>query len=258
MNHQLIAPTPKATPSCTTSNMVWARLLEKFACRKRLIGLAVVALQHNLSRAFLWMVSQSVGRVAAFLARWQQRQPLQSALDHTGKSARRPSNKVNKDRSGKRDRKSKRPAQDECTGLFIDQLVSQGNIRAGVRNVSLQCRLIVDQVDRIDLLIDTTDLAQSYMHLSYFIKDLRTGEQRRVHHSVGLATSGGRWWFVDEGRCCEALCLPPGGDRFRHPEAHGVSLSSPGRRSRCNDHRGECGSQNKVARRLRGGSRGVG
>jgi hypothetical protein len=56
---------------------------------------------------------------------------------------------------------------------------------------------MVNLVDRLEYTIDTTNLAQSYMHLSYIIKDSQTGEQRRVEQLVGLATSAGSWWFVD-------------------------------------------------------------
>ena len=81
------------------------------------------------------------------------------------------------------------------------------------------------EVDGIDCFIDTTDPSQSYIRLSYLVKNLQTGEQRPVEHRVELALVAGRWWFVDDGRCCDELCLPPGGDRFRHREAHGVRSS---------------------------------
>jgi hypothetical protein len=84
---------------------------------------------------------------------------------------------------------------------------------------------MVDQVDRIDCSIDTTDLARSHMLLSYIIKNSQTGAAPRPARSR-VGNELGRWWFVDEGRCCEALCLCPGGDRFRYPEAHGVTSSS--------------------------------
>jgi hypothetical protein len=229
MDHQLIAPALKAAQSCTGWIAVLARLAEIFARRKRLIGLAVAAFQHSLLRASLWLVSQSVGRVAPLLARWQQRPPVQSALDQNGKPTRRRSNKVNKDRSGKRARKAERPAPDQCTWLPIDELVCQGSIRPGVHHKgTVQCRGMVNQVDRIDCSIDTRDLAHSHIHLSYFIKDSQTGEQRRVEHSVGLATSGGSCWFVDAGRFCKKLCLAPGGDRLAHPEVYGIELDSQG------------------------------
>jgi hypothetical protein len=81
---------------------------------------------------------------------------------------------------------------------------------------------MADRVDHFNCEINTTDLAHSYIRLSYVIKDPQTGERRPVEHSVGLATSAGKWWFVDGGRCCDELCLVPGGDRLRHPEDCGI------------------------------------
>jgi len=83
---------------------------------------------------------------------------------------------------------------------------------------------MAERVDHFDCEINTTDLAHSYIRLSYVIKDQQTGERRPVEHSVGLATNAGKWWFVDGGRCCDGLCLVPGGDRMRHPEDRGIKL----------------------------------
>jgi len=222
--YQNIAPAPK---SYTAQIRVWAQVSETFARTKTRIRLALAGLWDSLSRTFLRLATPF--SLVPLLTRWQQRQPVHSARDHEAKSARRRSKRANRDRSGKTQRKPNGPDPHQSTWLEIDQLVRQGNVRPGLRcQGMLEFRQMVNLVDRVECIVNTTNLAQSDMHLSYVIKDSQTGEQRRVKHSVGLATSDGIWWFVDAGRCCKKLCLAPGGDRFAHPEVYGFVLDSQG------------------------------
>jgi len=206
---------------------VGAPLSEMFACTKTRIRHVAAALWDRLPRGFVWLLSQL--RLAISPGSLSQRQPIQSARDHKAKSPRRRSRKVNKDGSGKTERKPKNLDADRCTTWIVIDRLGQANRRPDLRRIDpLGCYQMVDQVSRIDYVIDTTDLTHSQIQLSYFIRDSRTGEQRRVEHSVELATSAGSWWFVDAGRLCKELCLAPGGDRFAHPELYGIVLDSQG------------------------------
>jgi hypothetical protein len=202
---------------------VWRWPLEFSGRTKSLIGLVVMSFRHGVWRAFRCLVNQFP--VPSLLKHWQKRLLLQSAPERTDRPRRPATKKATKSHSGKSHRKAKGLTEDLCACFYIDQLVAQGHIRSGIsRNVRLRCRGPM-QVDWIDCFIDTTDPSQSYIRLSYVVKNLQTGEQRPVEHRVDLATVTGRWWFVDGDRCCDRLCLPPGGDRFRHSEAHGVRPS---------------------------------
>ena len=210
----------KVAQFCTNMQ---AHLSDIFVCGRRLTGFAVAAVQQKVSRAFLWLGSAC--RIAP-LARWQQRLTIQSALDHKDKSARQTTKRAKDDSTKPRRRAKKpKPEPDKCTWLCLDQ-PAQGSVLPVLRcEGPLNCTDMVDQVEPIEYRMVTTKPAQSHIRLKYLVKNLQTGEQRPVEHRVELALFAGRWWFVDEGRCCDELCLPPGGDRFRHREAHGVKSS---------------------------------
>ena len=214
---------PHGAPTPRIKRGRWRWPLELSGRTKSLIGLVAMSFQHSFMRAFRCLLNQFP--VPSLLKHWQKRPLLRSASERTDRPRRPATKKATKSPSGKSHRKAKAPTEDVCTWFCIDQLVAQGNIRSGIsREGRLGCRGTME-VDWIDCFIDTTDPSQSYIRLSYLVKNLQTGEQRPVEHRVELARVNGRWWFVDEGRCCDELCLPPGGDRFRHREAHGVKSS---------------------------------
>ena len=124
----------------------------------------------------------------------------------------------------------------DCMWLDIEMLIRQGIVIPGAHQkgvIGWRSNFTCDQIpyDRLHSAnfdrdyICTVDYDANFVHppagsvrFRYRVCDPMTGKQRVVEHDVAIAKNWGKWWFIDHGRLCRRLCLPPLADRFGSPQ----------------------------------------
>jgi hypothetical protein len=169
----------------------------------RILPLKVFSRTGILAQRFVWPA----------LFRWRYwRGPalVGSTSTDTPRRARRRNEKGGKQSPGKLVQRCAGMAAEGCTWLYIEELVRQGSIRPGVRHQGrIKCRGMVDQLDHIDCMIDTTDPRRAVMQVTYLIRNSENGDS--VASTIVLvwqqAGVGGGLWTRGTGvRPC--ACRP--------------------------------------------------